>query len=537
MPVKKRPVSPRQKMINLMYILLMAMLALNVSSDVLKGFTLMSDSLKRTTDAATRENDNIYADFAKMADKSPESVGPWFEKAKATKQKADELVTYIVDLREAIAREADGKDGNPDNLDDKETLSAAEVVMLNPMTNQGEKLRQMITSYRELILSHITDPRQRAIVASNLSTDVPQRQETVGQNWEEYMFEQMPAIAAVTMLKKLQSDVTASESEVLRTLLANANIQDIRVNDVRAFVVPEKTIYAPGETFRASIFMAAIDTAARPRIYVNGEEVALDGNYSFSVPSQPGDYTISGYAIMPNIFGEMIRRDFTQKYSVGRATMNTTTNPVTNISAHVSPPIGSATLAADLMNVLYAGFDNPMSISVSGIDASTISLSMTGGTLTSLGNNKYTARPAAVGQNCVFTVSGTHQGKAQTIGTFTFRVRKLPDPTPYIPAGGDRFKGGRLSKSAAASLGTLHAAIDDGLLDIPFTVTSFQCVFHDRMGNSIVEPSAGASFTERQRSLVRDMRRNQRFYISNVHCIGPDKIPRVLPTAMEIIVN
>ncbi|MBP3227803.1 MAG: gliding motility protein GldM [Bacteroidaceae bacterium] len=537
MPVKKRPVSPRQKMINLMYILLMAMLALNVSSDVLKGFTLMSDSLKRTTEAATRENDNIYADFAKMAEKDPRAVKPWFDKAAVTKRKADELVSYIVELREAIAREADGADGDPDNLDDKETLTAAEVVMLNPLTNQGEKLRRMITDYRELILSHITDQRQRAIVASNLSTDVPQRKETVGQNWEEYMFEQMPAIAAVTMLKKLQSDVMASESEVLRTLLANANIQDIRVNDVRAFVVPEKTVYSPGETFRAGIFMAAVDTMGRPKIYVNGEEVALDGQYSFTVPSQPGEYTMKGYAIMPNIFGEMIRRDFSQRYTVGQADVKTTNNPVTNISPHVAPPLGSATLAADLMNVLYAGFDNPMSISVSGLDGSTISLSMTGGTLTSLGNNKYTARPAAVGQNCVFTVSGTHQGKTQTIGTFTFRVRKLPDPTPYVPAGGDRFKGGRLTKSAAASLGALHAAIDDGLLDIPFTVTGFQAVFHDRMGNSIVEPSAGANFTDRQRSLIRDMRRNQRFYISNVHCIGPDKIPRVLPAAMEIIVN
>jgi len=537
MPVKKRPISPRQKMINLMYIVLMAMLALNVSSDVLKGFTLMSDSLKRTTDATTRENENLYSDFSKMAEKNPTSVKPWFDKATISKRKADELVKYIIDLREAIAREADGADANPDDLDDKETLSAAEVVMLNPMTNQGEKLRKMITEYRDLVLSYITDPRQRAIVASNLSTEVPKRQETVGQNWEEYMFEQMPAIAAVTMLSKLQSDVMSSESEVLRTLIANANIQDIRVNDVRAFVVPDKTNFTPGETLNANIFMAAIDTTAKPRVFVNGEEVALDGHYSFKVPSEPGNYTFSGYAIMPNIFGDMIRRDFSQQYTVGVANKNTTTNPVTNISPHVSPPLGSATLAADLMNVLYAGFDNPMSISVSGIDGNSISLSMTGGTLTSLGNNKYKARPAAVGQNCVFTVSGTHQGKTQTIGTFTFRVRKLPDPTPYVAAGGDRFKGGRLSKGAAAGLGTLHAAIDDGLLDIPFTVTGFQCVFHDRLGNSIVEHSAGSSFTERQHAMIRDMRRNQRFYISNVHCIGPDKIPRVLPAAMEIIVN
>ena len=113
MSVKKRPVSPRQKMINLMYILLMAMLALNVSSDVLKGFTLVGDSLNRTIDNATKENQAIYEDFAAQLKSNEAKVRPWYEKAQEVKRMSDSLYAFAEQLRYAIARETDGRDGNP----------------------------------------------------------------------------------------------------------------------------------------------------------------------------------------------------------------------------------------------------------------------------------------------------------------------------------------------------------------------------------------------------------------------------------------
>ena len=113
--VKKRPVSPRQKMINLMYIVLMAMLALNVSSDVLKGFTLIGDSLKRTTDNAMKENQALYADFAELYKGNPTKVKPWYDKAMQVKQMSDSLFNLAGQLRWAIARECDGSNADPDN--------------------------------------------------------------------------------------------------------------------------------------------------------------------------------------------------------------------------------------------------------------------------------------------------------------------------------------------------------------------------------------------------------------------------------------
>lgn len=515
--VKKRPLSPRQKMINLMYIVLMAMLALNVSSDVLKGFSLIGDSLKRTIDNAMKENEALYADFATQYKGNPAKVKPWYDKAMQVKRMSDSLYNYAGELRMAIAREADGPEADPDNLQNKEDLEGSNRVMLAPARGQGKKLYNAINSFRERILALVTDPRQRVIIASNLSTDVPKNEDNVGKNWQQYMFEEMPSIAAVTMLAKLQSDVRKAENEVLHTLLANIDLKDIRVNELNAYVSAEATTLYPGEIFRSKIFMAAVDTTQRPEIYVNGHRISTDGNYSFTVGA-PGNYSFSGYILMPNAAGDIIRRPFTQKYNV------------------IAPPQG-ATVAADLMNVLYAGFDNPVSVTAAGIPAGQVHLSMTGGTLVSTGPGKYKARPTQVGSTVTFTVSGTVNGKAQNMGAFSFKVRKLPDPTAYIAVGGDRFKGGRIAKGTLLGAGGLGAAIDDGLLDIPFKVIGFETVFADRMGNFRPEPSAGSSFTENQRNLMRELRRGQRFYISKVRAVGPDGLTRTLNGSVEVIIN
>lgn len=503
-------------MINLMYIVLLAMLALNVSNEVLKGFDLVGESMIRTTENAVKENAAIYADFEAQLKANPSKVKPWYDKAQRLKRYSDSLYRFADELRWAIAREADGEEGNPANIENKEDLEAAGHIMLAPMRGKGRELFEMVNDYRDRILEQVTDARQRAIIQSNLSTEVPQTEENRGKSWEEYMFESMPSVAAVTLLTKLQSDVRNAEGEVLHTLISNIGLKDIRVNELNAYVLPEATTLFPGDQFTSQIFMAAVDTTQRPEIYVNGKRIAADGSYKFRV-GNPGEYSFSGYIQMPNSSGEILRREFKQKYNV--------------------IPRGGATVAADLMNVLYAGFDNPISVSASGVGSNKISVTMAGGKLTARGNGKYTARPAQVGKDVTFQISGQVNGHAQSLGNVTFQVRKLPDPTAYIAVGNDRFKGGRLAKASALAANGLSAAIDDGLLNIPFKVLGFETVFFDRMGNARPEMSNGEQFTGAQRDLIRTLRRGQRFYISKVRAIGPDGMERTLPQALEVIVN
>ena len=521
MPVKKRPVSPRQKMINLMYVVLMAMLALNVSSDVLNGFSLVDKSLQTTTSNATQVNQGIYDDFEEQMKANPKKVKEWYDKAQHVRQMSDSLFNLAEELKELIVRKSDGKDGDVRNIQNREDLEAATSVMLAPGTGRGSELYNGINDYRERIIQMVTDSAQRRIIASNLSTDVPQSVRTLGKNWQEYMFESMPTAAAVTLLTKLQSDVRYAEGEVLHGLAANIGVKDIRVNELNAYVIPNAQTIVQGGRFSAQILMAAVDTTNRPTIYIGGRKIESDRGIYETICNTTGDFTLVGYIEMMNAQGELVRRDFEQKYSV------------------VAP---SATVSADLMNVLYAGYDNPMSVSVPGVPANRLQVSMSGGSLTPKGDGKFVARPTSVGGDAVITVAAQTEGRVQEMGKFTFRVRKLPDPTAFIACpdgqgGENRFKGGKLSKQVLMNADVLGAAVDDGLLNIPFRVQGFETVFYDNMGNAIPEVSNSAEFTTRQKNMFRSLARGKRFFITRIRAIGPDGVERTLDGAMDVTVN
>ena len=514
MAIKKRPISPRQKMINLMYLVLMAMLALNISTEVLNGFSIVEESLNRTTANSSAENAALYSNFADQMKQNPAKVKAWFEKATQVKEMSDSLYNFAQQLKEAIVREADGSDGDVLHIENKDNLEAAGIVMLAPGSGKGGKLYRAINSYRDRILMMVTDEHQKKIIQSNLSTRVPKDAKNLGKNWQEYMFEDMPVAGAVTLLSKLQSDVRYAEGEVLHTLVANIDMKDIRVNKLSAFVIPESKTVISGDQFSAHIVMAAVDTTQQPEIYVGGQRIT-NGLYRFTAGAV-GEHQFGGYITMRDGAGNVIRRDFTQKYTV------------------VAP---SATVSADLMNVLYAGYDNPISVSIPGVPLNAVSASMSGGSFRSIGMGKYIARPSAVGRDVTISVASNANGKSRQMGKFTFHVRKLPDPAAYMQIGTDRFRGGGLAKASIMGAPGIKAAIDDGILDIQFKVVSFETVFFDNMGNAVPMASAGSNFSERQRDTFRKLSRGKRFYISRITAVGPDGITRKLNGSMEVIVK
>lgn len=517
MAIKKKKISPRQKMINLMYVVLMAMLALNVSSDVLNGFSLVDESLNRSTENANLVNRGIYENFEEQYKLNPTKVKEWYDKAQYVRKISDKLYNLSEELKVAIVKKSDGEEGDIHNIRNREDLEAATFIMLAPGIGRGKELYDAIVTYRKEILTLITDPIQKRIIESNLSTDVPQKPETMGKNWQEYMFETMPTSAAVTLLTKLQNDVRYAEGEVLHSLVGNIGIKDIRVNELNAYVIPQSLTIVQGGKFSAQIVMAAIDTTNRPTIFVGGRELQNERGIYETICGSTGQFSFKGFVEMMNASGEKVRREFEQKYNV------------------IAP---AATVSADIMNVLYAGYDNPMSVSVPGVPTSQISLTMAGGgSLTPKGEGKYIAKPTQVGSEVTFTVSAQLEGRTQQMGQFKFRVRKLPDPTAFIAVGEEHFKGGRISKQTIMEASQLNAAIDDGLLNIPFRVTGFETTFFDNLGNVLPEISDGANFSNRQKNQIRQLSRGKRFYISAIRTIGPDGVERTLNGVMELIIN
>ncbi len=517
----RKKLSPRQKMINLMYVVLMAMLALNVSSDVLEGFKLVDEGLNRTKVNSATQNEAIYKELEAAMKQNPEKTRQWYKKAQQVRQMSDSLYSFAENLKWEIVREADGDDADLNDIEGRDNLEAATHVMLAPGIGKGGKLKKAIESYREGITAMINDEAQKNIIKSNLSTDVPKKARLLGKNWQEYMFENTPVVAAVTLLTKLQTDVRHAEGEMLHQLVANIDVKDVRVNEIQALVIPTSQTVVRGGKFSAQIIMAAVDTTQRPEIYVGNTLLKSENGRYETICGSTGDFTLKGYLVMKNGNGETIRREFSQPYTV------------------VEP---SATVSATMMNVLYAGYQNPISVSVPGVPNNKISLSMTNGHLTKKDGGNYVAVPSKVGEDVTFTVTAQNEGRQQEMGKFTFHVRKLPDPTGFIdvPDGKgstNRFKGGRISKQAIVSAGGIGAAIDDGLLNISFRVIGFQIRFMDNMGNVVPEVSNSASFTANQLARIRSLTRGKLFNISEIRVVGPDGIERTLKTPVEVLIN
>lgn len=511
--------SPRQKMINLMYIVLTAMLALNVSSDVLNGFTLVEDGLKRTNSNVSDRNAALYMQLEEFTRQNPQKGKPWLDKAADVRRQTLSLYKYIDSLKLAIVRDADGVDGKVDNILNQDNLEASSKVMVT--YGNGAKLERRLAAYRKYIAAYIADPKKQAAIQKALATEpVLQKGSMIKVPWVSGMFENMPVVASVTLLSKLQNDLLFAEGEALQTLVASVDAGDVRVNKLDAFVIPNSKLVMRGGKYSADIVLAAVDTTQRPTIFVNGRQLPANTRTYEFMAGQTGTFTYSGYLDVTRGDGTTSRYPFQSDYTV------------------IEP---TATVSATMMNVLYAGINNPISISVPGVAQNAVSATMTNGSLTRSGDH-WNAHPMRVGAECVITVTATLEGRSQTVSTSTFRVRKLPDPTAYIAykdskGNENHYKGSKpFAKSLLLAANGLDAAIDDDLLNVHYSVVDFETIVFDSMGNAMPEKSAGSRFSERQKTSFRRLSRGKRFYITRIRAKGPDGIVRDL-SPMEVIVN
>lgn len=514
--------SPRQRMINLMYIVLTAMLALNVSSDVLNGFSQVQDSIDRTNLNMTARNQIQFEYLRGIYEKNPAKAGAAFRQGSELDKRSQTLYDMIERYKVSIARNADGKDGDYRNIRNNDNLESSSVIMLNPATMEGTRLRKALADYAGFVSGMITDDDKRKAVTEMLATkDSPAPGTVTPLPWERRMFENMPAVAAVTLLTKLQNDIRQAESEALSSLITSVDIGDVRVNELNAYVIPKSNMIIRGGKYSANIVLAAIDTTQRPAIYINGAKLSNpDGLYEF-VPGQIGTHDFTGYIEVARGDGSVDKRPFKSSYTV------------------MEP---MATISPTMMNVLYAGISNPISISVPGIPMNAISATMTNGTLTRTGDT-WSAHPGKVGTEAVISVTAQLEGRSQNVGSMTFRVRKLPDPTVYLPVKGAdgntvHYKGSpkRITKAMLMSAEGLGAAIDDDILNVSYSVVSFKTVVFDQMGNAIPEVSDGARFSGRQREQFRRLKPGKTFFISDVKAKGPDGITRDI-SPMEVALN
>lgn len=505
----------RQRMINLMYIVFIAMMALNVSSEVIDGFTKVDHALQQTITTSEAQNEELLMTMQSAYKQNPNKVDSWYAKAQGLSILADSLVAYMQTLKVSIVQRADGATADLTDIKRKDYIGAADEVLLGPIDRKGRYLRELLEQYRAEIIKIHPD----SMMAHQLNGPLKTQSLLADLSWEEATFASMPTIAAVALLSKLQMDIRYAEGQTLSALIKSIDQGDLRVNQLTAQVIPDSRIVIKGMPYRAQIVMSAIDTTQAPLIEVNGRKIET-GNIFTTTSSVAGTYPIKGF-IEAKLPGGAVRRE-------GFETSYTVVEPM-------------ATVAPTMMNVLYAGIDNPLNIAAPGVPSADLAATISSGTIERLGTG-WVVRVPRADRDVTITVFARVNGTSSVMmGRTNLRVRALPDPTPYIPLFDDaghtiRFKGGKISKQSLLKAGGIKAAIDDSILDVPYNVMRFQLVSFDSMGNAIPEVSLGASFSDRQIQQIRNASRGKRIYVTEVMAKGPDGIERRIPS-IELIIN
>jgi gliding motility-associated protein GldM len=505
MGVKNCPETPRQKMISLMYLVLTAMLALNVDKSVLDAFAMVNQSFMKTIENFTAKNARVYSEFNNAAQENPQKAGELNKAVMSVKAQSDSLYNYVGHLKEMIVKKADGPEGDVNNIEHKDDLNIPAELMI--VKKHGTELKKAIEKYRESLIS-LVGPNDSSLIAAinkGLDTSAPPAKEGQTPSWEISKFEGYPLIGVITLMSKIQSDIRNAESDVINHLYTQIDAGSFKFNQLQAQVVSKSDYILQGGTYEAKVFLSAIDTTAKPEIIVGGRTLPMISSENAGVYKVPttaeGKFEWSGRINYKNPEGQIVSYPFKHEYEVARPSM---------------------TVSPTKMNVLYAGLANPLSISVPGISQTNVKVSVTNGRLEQSGQG-YVIYPEKVGVETVVTVNAQIDGAMKTIGSTPFRVKRVPNPIATVAGKNE----GTITKNQLLAEQGIFAEIPDFDFEMKFAVTSF--TVSSSKGGYVQEKTAnGNRFTQEQLDLMKGLNPGSRLYIDNIVVKGGDGTTRTL---------
>ncbi len=497
---KNCPETPRQKMIGMMYLFLTAMLALNVSTEVLNGFVLVNNSLLQSITSTNTRNENIYKRFRDLKQDNPGKIGEWLNKALVVKQKSDEIFNYVENFKYQLVRLADGKDAVTNEIKNKDNLDVSGQYAL--VQGNGKILKRKIAEYKTFLESFVNgDPVKISMFERNFATKGGKD----GKDWQETVFEMMPVAAATTILTKYQTDIRAAEGEVVQYLMAQTDAGDFRVNKLQAYVIPVSTYVMQGDKYSATIVLSAIDSTKTPQIVANGRTLGKDGKFEM-ICNQVGTFKYGG-SIMLNSGGINKKYDFASEYTVGAK---------------------SASVTNSALNVVYAGIPNQMAVSVPGVPAANVMLTCSEASVRRMPNGLWECVPSRslAGKQLRFSIQAK-SGNSKTfvqMGGGIFVVRRLPDPIPMLSIDGVAKKSAQVSPGKLGGA-TLVADYENELISAKFTITGFALDYP----NGEVIGTSGSSLSGQQKARLAKEKFGSRIIIRDIKAMGPDGPHNDLP--------
>lgn len=501
--------TPRQKMIAMMYLVLTALLALNVSVEIIEAFVIVNRSIEGTNENLKTKNSETYAQFEQQNLLNEAKVGPFWTKAQDARKISDDLVSYIEQVKfeviaksekstvEAVRNIPLGEIESKDKYDESTNYFIGN--SQDGSKGKSKELKDRIELFKKDVVL-LLNPEDRASIKLGLDTQGPFRDASgAKQNWEMHNFYHIILAANVTFLNKLIADVRTIEGDVVTKLFNSVSAKDFKSDKIMAKVIPNSKLVFKGDTYEAEIMVAAIDTKQNPEVVIGGRTLpAAEGIAKYSVSAgATGLQTYNGKLKIKGADGELKEYPFEGEYFV------------------MTP---SLTVAPTKMNVFYANVDNPVSIAASGIPESQISAEITTGAIRRAADGKTWVVKVPLGQKAVITVKHNDGKATRNMGTAEFRIKRVPDPKAFIA----NTDGGPVQKSMLlASRAIIPKMPEDFDFDLTFEIVSFTFV-GVRGGDTYERPGTGNRLTEEMQTFISNSKRGQRIWLENIMAKGPD---------------
>ena len=513
--------TPRQKMIGMMYLVLTALLALNVSKEMLDAFLVVNETMENTNSNFNKKLDNTISRFKIQYKLNPNKVGPYWERAQKARQLSEDLACYNDSLKYKVVAKEDGityKEAQTTPLSkingkDKYDVPTNFFIGRSQDGSAGEarKLKNRIEAYKKGMVS-LLDPKYQTTMKLGLKTEGKfTDSHGVSQNWEMHNFYHTILAATVTILNQIKADVYNTEFDVVNNLYAAVSAEDWKFDVIRAKVIPKSNYVFIGEEYNAEVLVAAYDTKAHPNVrYILGSDSLTPANFKNATPiegqngvvtlklggSSEGLKKFAGIIKIVSPLGDTMTFHFKDEFIVAKPALI------------ISPT---------KMNVFYIGVDNPVSISVPG-GPEKITPVISVGNIRQEGKDWIVSGLPQNTREAVITVNAVFSGKTKNMGSYNARLKRVPDPIARIGGKSE----GVISKSILLASPFLVPEMPAGFdFDLKYVVTSYNFVT-DITGDIFEVKVAGNRLTPEIVRMITNAKKNKRVWFENISVKGPD---------------
>ena len=546
--------TPRQKMIGMLYLVLTALLALNVSKDILDAFLVVNEGMVSTNVRFESKVATVYSRFESQYNLNPGKVGEYWEKAKELRLRSQQLIHYLDSVQLEVVSRSERKSHqevkslyyvkaqlpdfrNQGDLRDRDFLDLSLVPSrdkydeaTNYMIGQNKNgeaytMAKKIEEYRQFILGIVGEENANKI---GLNTQEKFKDASgATQDWMYYNFYHTILAANVTILNKIVTEVQSAEFDAVNRLFENITEKDYKFDRLSAEVIPNSTYILKGQNYEATVILTAYDSKTQSEVkIVRGASAINDGNIGgaqvfksengvvrLSFPGQTeGPQRYAGVIeVRDPLTQELKRHPFDAQYIV-------------------APP--SLTVAPLKMNILYSGLKNPISISAPGIPNEQIVPSISKGKIIRNANGNWDVEVPAGERTTTISAAANVDGKSLPLGSFEFRIKRVPDPIAKIADLTD----GTIDKNRLlASRAIIPEMVDFDFEGFHFEIVSYELSTYRGTELQRTGTVRGNVFNDAVSNLIKNAGRGQRLYFERIQAKGPDGTMRTLnPINLEI---